>query len=77
MAKQISLTFKEDDRELELYNWLQSKVSKGAFIKELLLIAMENEKDGYVHTTKHNDVPKEIVKEETTFDDNGFGFDKE
>lgn len=83
MAKQISLTFKEDAREIELYNWLQSKVSKGAFIKEQLLVAMHNEKHGYVNTIKLHDIPKaeieedvkEIVEEETEVDDNGFGFD--
>lgn len=82
MAKQISLTFKEDAREIELYNWLQSKVSKGAFIKEQLLVAMQNEKNGYVHTLKHHDVSKvaanevvkELIEEETKIDDNGFGF---
>lgn len=48
MAKQISLTFKENDRELEIYNWLQAKVNKGAVIKEQLLIAMHNEKHGII-----------------------------
>ena len=64
MAKQISLTFKENERELELFNWLQSKVSKGSFIKEQLLIAMSNEKNGIQVTYTHSPhKPKEELKE--------------
>lgn len=46
MAKQISITFKETDREQDLLDWLNSKVSKGAFIKEQLLATMDNERAG-------------------------------
>lgn len=37
------MTFKEKGREQQIYDWLQTKLSKGAFIKDLLASAMDAE----------------------------------
>lgn len=66
MAKQVNVSFKENDTELELYNWVKSKLNPGTYIKELLYSDYLAEKNG--STRSHATIPKQEAKtsEEST-----------
>lgn len=53
MAKQLNLSFKENQTELELYDWVKSKLNPGTYIKELLYSDYLSEKNG---------VPRSVTK---------------
>lgn len=65
MAKQLNLSFKENQTELELYEWVKSKLNPGVYIKELLYSDYLAEKNGVARTTF---IPKNDTVENTVED---------
>ena len=72
MAKQLNISFKENDTELELYNWVKSKLNPGTYIKELLYSDYLSEKNGILRTIPLQNYEKNIettvALEETNVD---------
>ena len=67
MAKQLNISFKENDIELELYNWLKGKLNPSSFAKEILYqgyLADRGDQVGVTTNESHNSNSKE-TKEET------------
>lgn len=54
MAKQLNLSFKENQTELELYDWVKSKLNPGVYIKELLYSDYLAEKNGAPRSVTKN-----------------------
>lgn len=54
MAKQLNLSFKENQTELELYEWVKSKLNPGVYIKELLYSDYLAEKNGTSRSVTKN-----------------------
>lgn len=46
MAKQLNISFKDNETEIELYNWIKSKLNPGTYAKELLYINFLEEHNG-------------------------------
>ena len=58
MAKQLNLSFKENPTELELYDWVKSKLNPGVYIKELLYTDYLAEKNGLQKNTYTEPIAK-------------------
>ena len=65
MARVVPLSFKENDIEVSLYDFIKLKSSPSAYVKELIKIAKEiEEKGGSIYSLKLN-------KEEEKREQNG------
>lgn len=60
MAKELRITFKE--REMKLYNYIQSKSSASAFLKNLADIEMKRE-EVYIYGLSKENVKSDKSKE--------------
>lgn len=54
MAKQINVSFKENEIELELYEWIKSRLNPGSFIKEAMYQEFLIEKGEISRTISNN-----------------------
>lgn len=73
MAKQLNISFKENDTELELYTWVKQKLNPGTYIKELLYSDYLAEKNGAPRSNTHNlqnekQIEATVIIEETNVD---------
>lgn len=73
MAKQLNISFKENVIELELYEWVKSKLNPGTYIKALLHADYLIQKNAA--TVTKFEAKKEIEEVSEIVEDGEFGFE--
>lgn len=80
MAKQLNISFKDNDTERDLYLWIKSKLNPGTYAKELLYSEYLAEKNGLTKTFAQveqvavSQKADEVEEESTQFEASEFSF---